>query len=138
MAKKEVKENSQLQDALDKVSETLRDAEESVTAGLKEVGERLHATQVEAKRRVDSMLESFNTEDLTERLDLKANLDDLKAGFENRLENSQELLWAKLGLATKADLDATNRKLAALTKKLAALEGTEAKPGKKPSRRAEA
>lgn len=138
MAKKEVKETSQLQDALDKVTETLRDAEESVTAGLKEVGERLHATQVEAKRRVDSLLESFNTEDLSERLDLKTNLDDLKAGFENRLENSQELLWAKLGLATKADLDATNRKLAALTKKLAALEGPEAKSGKKPSRRAEA
>lgn len=127
------KETNQLKDALDKVTETLRDAEEQVSASLKDVGERLQATQAQAKKRVDALLETLNPEDLTERLAFNAALSDLKEGFGSRLEESQELLWAKLGLATKSDIASINKKLAALTKKLAALE-----TAKKPSRRAEA
>ena len=126
------KETNQLKEVLERVQGTLKDAEETVVASFKDAGERLQGAQTEAKKRIEAALESFSGPELTDRLALNEALADLKAGFENRIEVSGELLWAKLGLATKADVDALSRKVAALTRKLNALET------KKTGRRAEA
>jgi len=118
------KENDNFKEILDRLQDTFKQAELNVAKAFKDLGERLVDTQQEAKKRVDDVLATLKKKDLAEPVeDALAKVAAVREDFEERFGHSTELLWEKLGLASKADIADLTKKLAQLTKRLAALEG---------------
>ena len=119
------KDTDNFKEVLERIQETFQKAEHNVAKAFKDLTERLVETQSEAKKRFDEVLALLTTKELVERLPLdeaKAKVAAVRQDFESRFEESTELLWEKLGLASKADVLELTKKLSAVSKRLKELE----------------
>jgi polyhydroxyalkanoate synthesis regulator phasin len=136
MAKKQQHEDG-LKEFLERAQETFREAEENVLKAFKDLGERMASTQAEARKKVEELVANWPAKDLfdqfSDREHLEAKVNEVRHGLEHRLEEGTEAFWARLGLATKGDLQDIGRKLSALSKRVKELE-----PQQKRKTRAEA
>lgn len=129
MSKK--KEQDGVKELVEKVQQSFKTAEEAFQKTVKELSERLADAQGEAKKRLDEVLALVQGKDFQElQEDALAKVVALRDEVEGRLD--REAFWSAIGLATKSDLDAANKKIAALSRRVKELEGSKA------SRRAEA
>jgi polyhydroxyalkanoate synthesis regulator phasin len=120
-----------VKELVEKVQHSFKTAEEAFQKTVKELSERLTDAQGEAKKRLDEVLALVQGKDFAElQEDALARVVALREEVEGRLD--REAFWSAIGLATKSDLDAANKKIAALSRRVKELEGT------KSSRRAEA
>jgi polyhydroxyalkanoate synthesis regulator phasin len=119
------KDGDNFKEVIERIQDTFQKAEHSVARAFKDLTERLVETQSEAKKRFDELLSLLTTKELVERLPLdeaKAKVAAVRQDFESKFEESTELLWEKLGLATKADVLDLTKKLSSLSKRLKELE----------------
>jgi len=122
MAKKEL---DTLKELFDRVQETYHQAEKNALKAFNHLATRFYGTQAEAKKRVDEVLTHLTAKDLTSRLQIEEALHKLASvrhDVETRVEEGTEHLLAKIGIATKADIEQVNRKIVAVNRKLKQLE----------------
>lgn len=136
--KKEAKKEDGIKELIERAQETLHEAELNVLKAFKDLSERVQATQAEARKKVDEVLENWPAkavfDKLTDRAEIEAKVSGLRDGFETRFEEGTEAFWSRLGLATKADVQDVSRKLVTLSKRVKELESA----GPKRRTRAEA
>ncbi len=121
MAKKPP-EHHAVTELVEKVQASFKSAEETFAETLKELTLRLTAAQHDAKKRLDEVLALVQRKDFSDlQEDALARVHALREEVEGKLD--PQALFAALGLATKADVDAANRKIATLQKRVKELEG---------------
>lgn len=126
------KEPEAIKDLVERLQDSLSKAEDNVAKTFKELTDKLAEAQLEAKKRFDELVESLTGTELKALpQDVLAKVTDLREQLEGKLDSAS--MFAALGLATKADLQESNRKIAALQRRVKELEGN-----KKPRPRADA
>lgn len=137
------KKEDGFKELIERAQETLHEAELNVLKAFKDLSERVQATQADARKKIDEVLENWPAKAVfdklseragSERAEIEAKVSDLREGWENRFEEGTEAFWSRLGLATKADVQDVSRKLATLSKRFKELESA----GPKRRTRAEA
>lgn len=90
------------------------------------------AKKIESKELFERAQDAFTkaAKEFSERLsEVFGETKDLRHGLETKVEQSTEAFWSALGLATKAELADTQKKVTQLQKRVKELEGS------KPTRR---
>jgi len=105
------------------IQHTFQDAEKTVLGLFHELSGKMGYVQDETKKKIDSLLVGIAKSSKDSMVDgARAKVAMMRQDFEIKVEESTELLWDRLGLATKDDIDHVLRKVVEINKRLKEVE----------------